>query len=231
MDFFEVISSPRELTLFELIMRIVCATLLGGILGIERGLKHRPAGLRTYMLVCISACIVMITNQFICQVYGTGDPGRMGAQVISGIGFLGAGTIMITPHSQIKGLTTAAGLWASACIGLAIGIGFWEVAVIGTVTIFLVLKGLNFLDHFIHERAKEIEVFVDLDCNTSISDFIQYAKKNDINVYKFQEDRKNSTELEGVSFVAVLSAQKRTNRKTVLEVMQSMDGVVQIISL
>lgn len=105
----------REVTLQAVVFRLVLSVLIGGILGFERGLKNRPAGLRTYVLVCVGATIVMLTNQYIYQNAGTGDPVRMGAQVISGIGFLGAGTIMVTPHNQIKGLTTAAGLWASVC--------------------------------------------------------------------------------------------------------------------
>ena len=118
----------RFLTDSSIVIRILFSLVIGGILGLERGLKNRPAGLRTYILVCMGSCIVMMTNQYVYQVYGTGDPVRMAAQVISGIGFLGAGTIIVTRRNQIKGLTTAAGLWASACIGLSIGIGLYEVA-------------------------------------------------------------------------------------------------------
>ena len=103
----------REVTYLAVAVRIFAAVLLGGILGLERGMKHRPAGLRTYMLVCVGSCLIMLTNQYIHQVYGSGDPVRMGAQVVSGIGFLGAGTIVVTRRNQIKGLTTAAGLWSS----------------------------------------------------------------------------------------------------------------------
>ena len=104
----------REVTLLAVVLRIFLSVLIGGLIGLERGLKNRPAGLRTYMVVCLGACLVMLTNQYVCQVFGTGDPVRMGAQVVSGIGFLGAGTIIVTKRNQIKGLTTAAGLWASA---------------------------------------------------------------------------------------------------------------------
>ena len=113
----------REVTYLAIVLRITVAVILGGILGLERGLKNRPAGLRTYMLVCVGSCLIMLTNQYIFQVFGAGDPVRMGAQVVSGIGFLGAGTIVVTRRNQIMGLTTAAGLWASAAVGLAIGIG------------------------------------------------------------------------------------------------------------
>lgn len=129
----------REVTLLSVVLRISIAMVLGGCIGLERGLKNRPAGLRTYILVCVGSCLIMLTNQYIYQVFQTGDPVRMGAQVVSGIGFLGAGTIVVTQRSQIKGLTTAAGLWAAAAVGLAVGIGFYEAAILGSVVIFLTL--------------------------------------------------------------------------------------------
>ena len=103
----------REITYLSIALRIVIAVLCGGALGLERGMKNRPAGMRTYMLVCVGSCLIMLTNQYLFQVTQAGDPMRLGAQVVSGIGFLGAGTIVVTRHNRIKGLTTAAGLWAS----------------------------------------------------------------------------------------------------------------------
>lgn len=106
----------------EVLARVLLAMLLGGALGLERERKHRPAGLRTYMIVCMSSALVMLTGEYVFRLYGSGDPTRLAAQVISGIGFLGAGTI-ITTSRHVVGLTTAAALWASACIGLACGRG------------------------------------------------------------------------------------------------------------
>ena len=100
--------------------------MLGGIVGVEREKKGRPAGLRTYMLVCSGSALVMMTNQYLAVCYPQVDVSRMASQVISGIGFLGAGTIILTGKNQVRGLTTAAGLWAVACLGLAIGIGFYS---------------------------------------------------------------------------------------------------------
>ena len=129
----------RELTYSSMLIRLLMAVVIGGILGLERGRKNRPAGLRTYMLVCLASAIVMMTNQYVTQCMGTGDPVRMGAQVISGIGFLGAGSIVVTQRNQIRGITTAAGLWASAAVGLAVGIGFYEVAIAGGLAVFSAL--------------------------------------------------------------------------------------------
>ena len=138
----EGLDEIRELTFLSMLLRIFVSIALGAILGIERGLKNRPAGLRTYILVCMGSCIVMLTNQYVYAAYNTGDPVRMAAQVVSGIGFLGAGSIIVTKQNQIKGLTTAAGLWAAAAVGLAIGIGLYEVALVGGLSILIILRGL-----------------------------------------------------------------------------------------
>src|SRR5699024_10424815 len=100
-------------------IRLLLATIMGGIIGLDRDLKSRAAGFRTHMIVSIGSATAMLTNQYILMDSGQviGDPTRMGAQVISGIGFLGAGTILVRKNDKITGLTTAAGLWATATIG------------------------------------------------------------------------------------------------------------------
>ena len=231
MNIFEVIREPRQLTLFSVIFRVLIAILLGGTIGLERGLKNRPAGLRTYMLVCLGSCIVMITNQYIYQVYGSGDPVRMGAQVISGIGFLGAGTIMVTPHSQIKGLTTAAGLWASACVGLAIGIGFVEVAIIGSLGIILVLTVLHVLDSIMRKRPLQIEVHIELNASITIGDLIEYARENEIEIRNIQVENTYSSLAQTTALVAELKPAKKCKNSDIVQVIRKMDGVIRILPL
>ena len=225
MDWNVIIDAPRELTLMGALVRIAVAILFGGIVGMERGLKNRPAGLRTYMLVCLGSCIVMITNQYVYQVYDSGDPVRMGAQVVSGVGFLGAGTIMVTPHSRIKGLTTAAGLWASACVGLAIGIGFIEVAVLGACAIFIILTVIHLVDNLMRKHAVIIEVYIELDKNTTIGDFIHYARKQNIEIRDIQMEYKYSSVVQTASFVAELGLPKKSRLQNVIRFIQEMDGI------
>ena len=126
----------REVTYISIAIRIIAAFLLGGIIGMDRGMKNRPAGLRTYMLVCVGSCLIMLTNQYINQVYQTGDPVRMGAQVVSGISFIGL-AVIYRNGSTLKGLTTAAGIWATAGVGLAIGAGMYPIGLATTVIIIL----------------------------------------------------------------------------------------------
>lgn len=121
------------------ILRLLLAVLLGGIIGFERAERGREAGLRTHIMVCLGACLVMLISEFIVNTLGMStDVTRLGAQVISGIGFLGVGCI-ITGGDKIKGLTTAAGLWVTACIGLASGIGHYIIAIATTVIMILVM--------------------------------------------------------------------------------------------
>lgn len=126
---------------YEIIFKLTLACILGGIIGLERESLSRPAGFRTYTLVCVGSALAMLVSlDMYFQFYRTvnADPGRIAAQVVSGIGFLGAGTIM-KEGPTVSGLTTAAGLWGVACIGLAVGAGMYLPAIVTTVLILFVL--------------------------------------------------------------------------------------------
>lgn len=129
------------MSVYEIIFKLALACILGALIGLERESLNRPAGLRTYTLVCVGSALAMIVSiDIYMQYYQTvnADPGRIAAQVISGIGFLGAGTIM-REGASVRGLTTAAGLWVVACIGLAVGAGLYIPAVVTTILILFVL--------------------------------------------------------------------------------------------
>jgi len=208
----------REVTLLGVVIRIVVSFVLGGLLGMERGLKQRPAGLRTYMLVCVGACMIMLTNEYIVQVYGSGDPSRMGAQVVSGIGFLGAGTIIVTRRSQIKGLTTAAGLWAAAAVGLATGIGFYEAAIIGAVVIFMTLSVLSNLDNRMHRKTDHFEAYVELPPTVSLGLLMDTLQACGVHVEDVHLDAHQPLTDESRSFLLEVTTQKRFTRAELLDV-------------
>ena len=220
-----MLSEFRELTMAAIVVRIFLAVLIGGVLGFERGLKNRPAGLRTYILVCVGATIVMLTNQYIYQCTGSGDPVRMGAQVISGIGFLGAGTIVVTPHNQIRGLTTAAGLWAAACVGLAIGIGLYEIAVIGGATIFIVLTLLHRWDYFMRSKAHVIDVYVELDKEVPLGEFIRNMRERDIELSNLQVEKEFDMVNDIVCFTVTLKGKKTFVREMLVRTVTKVEGV------
>jgi len=157
---------------FIMTMKLLLALFCGGLLGIEREQKKRPAGFRTYMLVCVGATLVMITNEFLGTRYAGIDPTRMGAQVISGIGFLGVGTIIVTGDNRVKGLTTAAGLWATACVGLAIGSGAYYAAILVTVLIYITMSFLQVLDKKISRNARLINVYIEFEDISDVGKFV-----------------------------------------------------------
>lgn len=221
----------REVNLLAVILRILVALTLGGCIGLERGLKNRPAGLRTYILVCVGSCLIMLTNQYIYQIFQTGDPVRMGAQVVSGIGFLGAGTIVVTQRSQIKGLTTAAGLWAAAAVGLAIGIGFYEAAIFGSIVIFAVLTILQRFDTMVHRNAKYLEIYTELSPGITLGDFMKQVRDFGVEFDGIQVDADNYLADGTRSYVAALKSGKRFNHAELLTSVQSIPGVIRVEAL
>ena len=212
---------PRNLTLWAILLRTFTAIALGGLIGRERGLKNRPAGMRTYMLVCIGASSVMMINQYVCQVYGQGDPLRLGAQVISGIGFLGAGTIIVTSHNQIKGLTTAAGLWASACLGLAVGIGLYEVALTAGAGVYGVLTALHNWDERMRSRARLADLYVELEENRTLTAFIRSARAQGLDLRNIQREEEG----DGVCFLVTVESRGKLNSQQLLKAVSQLEGV------
>ncbi|NLV37070.1 MAG: MgtC/SapB family protein [Clostridiaceae bacterium] len=152
----------------EVALRLLLSVGLGGLIGYERENTNRPAGFRTHILVCVGSALVMITSEFIFNRY-TGltniDPTRLGAQVVSGIGFLGAGTI-IRDGFNVRGLTTAASLWAVSCVGIAVGSGFYIGAVIATIFIYLILISLKSAEKRITKRNRYRTFIVETDSNS-----------------------------------------------------------------
>lgn len=134
----------------QICMRFLCAMVVGIVIGTEREYTHRPAGMRTHILVALGACAVMVTGQLIFAEYkpfgGAPDPARLAAQVITGVGFLGAGTIL-REGANVKGLTTAASLWSVACLGIAAGGGYYAVSLMGMVFIFITLTVFETIQH------------------------------------------------------------------------------------
>ena len=195
---------------FHLIIRILLASLFGALIGLEREHANRPAGLRTHVLVCVGACLTMLTSEFVAKNSpGTNlDVTRLGAQVISGIGFLGAGTI-IRNGNTVKGLTTAASIWAVACVGLATGIGYYIGATIATFIIFLILAYFKVLAVNAYNHDVIRELFIKMKYTPELLDKIKillYEQKILINNIKLKSDNEDKTHV-----ILYLSTSQDTN--------------------
>ena len=173
----------------------------------------------------------MLTNQYVCQVFHTGDPVRMGAQVVSGIGFLGAGTIIVTRRNQIKGLTTAAGLWAAAGVGLALGIGFYEAAITGALAVFFVMTILQKMDNNMHRKARALEVYIELTNECPLGDFLREMRAREIEVRDIQREQEPDTDTETRAYISTMKLRKRRNHIEVIDDIRTIPGVAYLDEL
>ena len=196
----------RQLNFASLLFRLALAMFFGGMIGMERERKRRPAGFRTYMLVCLGATLAGIVSQYnfimlsttfletAKEVGRTTDVSRIGAKVIGGIGFLGAGTVIVTGRQEVKGLTTAAGLWASACTGLAVGAGFYECVLIAFAMIFLSIRLFPIVDAYIQENARDINLYLEFNSMDDVSTIINQLKAQIVQIYDIDIERNRSGE-------------------------------------
>ena len=159
----EIIAFLRDFNIWTVLIRLTLCVLVGGIIGVERGRQGRAAGMRTHILVCMGAALVTMMGFYITQELKLdGDPMRIAAQVVSGIGFLGVGTIMLKGRFQITGLTTAAGLWCAATIGLALGAGFYEGALGVFIFTIATVSFLHKLEYKFIKRYRRFGIYVEI---------------------------------------------------------------------
>lgn len=208
-------------------IRLFFALLASGILGMERTRKLRPAGMRTYMLVCIGACSTMLGGIYLYEMYGPGfDPARMAAQVISGIGFIGAGTIMVAPYQKVRGLTTAAGLWAVACLGINIGVGNYVIALGVFVSMLITMFLADKLEVVFFRHLRRIHVTVLMLSLEVVPVIRDNMKTLDISLSNLEFTQ--AIENNGVSMTCYLRLKYRTHNKTAIDLLESVPGVLYV---
>lgn len=222
-----LIADFSEWTIQNLILRVVVSMLLGGVIGLDRGMKHRGAGTKTITVVCLASTLVMLTEQYIqINFPGLANMNRLAAQVISGVGFIGVGTIIISKH-RVRGLTTAATLWASACVGLAVGIGFIEGGVLITAVMLISLHVLPFVERFATRHSRYCNVFLDLERSQDLHAVIQDLKQAGIAI-----DSMNMSENRGagedISVHLVLYAKKSMERTEIYDILTKSNKVTSV---
>ncbi len=222
----------HDITFLSILIRLFLAMLLGGILGYGREKKHLPAGFRTYMVVCLGSALAMMVGIYVTELTGAADASRIGAQVVSGISFLGAGTILVTRQNQVKGLTTAAGLWAVACIGLALGAGFYAGALICFAALWISIQILRFVDKRLRTHSKNIPIYVEFTKVADLSAFMTYAGCNNCAISNLEMTRSNPTDQNtSVSATMVLHFPEATSYAQVVEVYGALDGILLMKAL
>lgn len=216
-----------EINIFSIIVRLLVAIVIGGVIGADREAKRKSAGFRTHILVCVASAVAMMTNQFIYESFEGSDVARLGAQVISGIGFLGAGTILLTSRTQVKGLTTAAGLWASACLGLCIGIGFYTMSIIGCLSIVAALEFLPRIAKKSREHKRLIEFGVEFTDEESCKKFVYHLREIGMIIYSLEKNPDYEAAKMYVYTVLLLyKKEANTNHLEIMKEIRNLDYVV-----
>lgn len=207
------------------LLRAAIAVVVGGIIGIERGKQGRAAGMRTHILVCLGATLTAMLGMYVYEAIGYGsDPLRISAQVISGIGFLGVGTILIKGRFQITGLTTAAGLWCTASIGVALGSGFYEGAAVVFLFAILSITILHRLEYKLTGRNTRIGVYVEISSDKCVRPIIS-RMQSDYKITDIQVTGPRSASGTNVGIEAIIHSGSKSSEK-IIEELEKLEGVV-----
>ncbi len=185
----------RDLTLLSMFLRLTLALISGGCIGAERELKRRSAGFRTHILICLGAAVAALTGQFLAvYMHYYTDMTRLGAQVIAGIGFIGAGAIITTQGTRVRGLTTSAGLWAAGIVGLCYGAGFYEGGIAITILILLAEFFLSKMEWAIRNRTPEITVYLEYKDKMAMNRVTALLKEHTAKIVNSEYGRQDEAE-------------------------------------
>lgn len=176
-------------TYLSVFIRLLLAMIMGAVIGYERARKKSTAGLRTFSVVCVAAALTMVINEYLVNLYGAGDAARLAAQVISGIGFLGMGSIILTSRNQIRGLTTAATLWATAILGIAIGAGMIIVSVISFVIMMFIIITLSPISKHLERYNRVITVYLEVDKSAGLQQIIEALDEQDYEILQLEKHK------------------------------------------
>lgn len=228
----DFLNSVRGTEALAIVIKMVLAVVLGGIIGIEREVKHRPAGFRTHILICLGAAITTLTSEYLyLDLHLYTDVARLGAQVVAGIGFIGAGAIIVTKRRRVKGLTTAAGFWVAAIIGLAVGAGFYEGAVVTTFLVVCAELIFSKLEYKMLDSARDINLFVEYSDPDCLSEMISYFKEEDINVLDVEITKSASEKHKNPCAIFSLQLNKKTNLEIIVSDITKFNSVVSVEEL
>lgn len=222
----------REMTLLGVAVRMISAVICGGLVGLEREFKRRPAGFRTHILICLGASVTILTNLYLYQVLHLyTDISRMGAQAIAGIGFIGAGTIIVTKRRRVKGLTTAAGLWAISAIGLVCGAGYLELAYFATAMILVAEMLLVKLEYHFARRVEDVSLYIEYRHSVCIEQIMHVLKEQKIPVINLEITRITEGEEHRYCAIIEVEARKEQLDRSVMASLNAIEDVTNIEEL
>lgn len=175
--------------MMEIAIRLICAAVMGAIIGMERANRHQAAGLRTFSLVCLGSALAQIVDLQMIETYGTGDPVRLAQGVINGIGFLGVGTIIVTRKNHIRGLTTAATLWTTAVLGICVGSGYVWGSIMAFALIFVIVRCLAYASRHLERFNREIDMVIEVDNQEAARAVLDNIRKRGYRIIELEKNQ------------------------------------------
>ena len=222
----------REMSMLAVTVRMVSAVICGGLVGIERESKRRPAGFRTHILICLGASVTILTNLYLYQVMHLyTDISRMGAQAIAGIGFIGAGTIIVTKRKRVKGLTTAAGLWTMAAIGLVCGAGYLELAYFATAMVLLAEVLLSKFEYRFVRKVEDVNLYVEYKHSICIEQIMAVLRRQAIKLNDLEITRINDGDDHRYCAILEIQTNKEKLDGTLMQELHGIEDVTNIEEL
>lgn len=220
-----LIANAGQFTTLGVFLRLGVAALAGFLVGLERDAKNKSAGIRTHVLVCIGSALCIIVGQYIyMQFPGGADISRIGSSVVSGVGFLGVGTIIVTGNSEVRGLTTAAGLWTCACIGLAAGAGFIEGVLVTLMYVLFALLVLRYFDKKLSRLSKDFDIYVEIDENHNVKHFLHELRRMNV-TYSNVRFHKSAAPGDGPILILSAKTEKIAQKEGIVEQLRELDYV------
>ena len=224
---FEFFDAFRDMTMASIALRMVLAVICGGCVGLERTYRRHDAGFRTHILICLGACMTTLVGQYLSLTMGYyTDITRLGAQVIAGVGFIGAGAIVVTQREQVKGLTTAAGLWTSAIVGLALGCGFFEGGIYTTILIIITELLLTKLEYFIFRHSQEMNLYLEYQHGTDLETVLAMFRETGITVLSMEVTRSKSSESRYPGALFLLRLNKKVSPDGLILKLNKMEEII-----
>ena len=224
-----IFNGVRDITMLSVTVRLCLAVLCGGMIGLEREFKRRHAGFRTHILICLGASLTTMTSQYLyLNMHYFTDMARLGAQVVAGSGFSGAGTIIVTRRQRVKGLTTAAGLWTSAIVGLALGGGFYEGGIAVSVLVLLAELVFSRLEYRILDNVPEINLYMEYSDKDCLENVLQLLRQNRLSISNMEITRSAGSEEHNACAIFALHLKKGCRTEDLIQKIQRIEGVVSV---
>ncbi|MBR2681785.1 MAG: MgtC/SapB family protein [Atopobiaceae bacterium] len=222
---FDLITPAGSITVFDVFLRLGIATLAGILIGFERETRNKVAGIKTHVLVCVGSALCMIVGEYTFLLFpNSADITRIGSGVVSGVGFLGVGTIIVRDHTEVHGLTTAAGLWCCACIGLSAGIGYLGGTLVALFFSMFTMLVLRYVDKWLRSLARDFELYVEIDENHNIKHLLHELRRLDV-YYTDVRINKSGAPGDGPIVMMAVHTSKPGMRDGILDNLRELDYV------